>query len=204
MAFDDFQGNELLSPRAFQDYQSLYLDLHAHMQGAGDGEKERINDDVVFEIELIKQVEIGVDYILMLVARYLEKKGSGEDKEIRIAIHGAVDASPSLRNKKDLIEQFVDALSAKAKVDEEWTAFISARKAQELDRIIAEEGLRADETRAFVEAAFRDGEISVTGTAITKILPPLSRFDKNGSHGQKKQRVLEKLGAFFERFFGLI
>ncbi|EFQ24673.1 type I site-specific deoxyribonuclease, HsdR family [Aminomonas paucivorans DSM 12260] len=204
VAFDDFQGNELLSPRAFQDYQSLYLDLHAHMRGAGDGEKERINDDVVFEIELIKQVEIGVDYILMLVARYLEKKGSGEDKEIRIAIHGAVDASPSLRNKKDLIEQFVDALSAKAKVDEEWIAFISARKAQELDRIIAEEGLRADETRAFVEAAFRDGEISVTGTAITKILPPLSRFDKNGSHGLKKQRVLEKLGAFFERFFGLI
>ena len=158
----------------------------------------------MFEIELIKQVEINVDYILMLVEKYLKKKGSGEDKEIRAAIDRAINASPSLRNKKDLIVQFVDSVSTKAKVDAEWVAFIAAKKVEELDRIITDEGLNADETKAFVDNAFRDGAIPVAGTAITKILPPVPRFNKSNDHGVKKQTVLEKLGAFFERFFGLI
>jgi type I restriction enzyme R subunit len=112
-AFDDFAGNEILSERDFQDYQSLYLNLYAEFPRVGDAEKEAINDDVVFEIELIKQVEINVDYILMLVERYIQARGSGEDKEIRATIERAVNSSPSLRNKKDLIEQFVDSVSTK-------------------------------------------------------------------------------------------
>ena len=203
-AFDDFAGNEILSERDFQDYQSLYLNLYTEFRSTSDAEKESINDDVVFEIELIKQVEINVDYILMLVEKYLKKKGSGEDKEIRAAIDRAINASPSLRNKKDLIEQFVDSVSTKAKVDAEWVAFIATKKAEELDKIIADEGLNADETKAFVEYAFRDGAVPAAGTAIMKILPPVSRFNKNNGHAVKKQTVLDKLAAFFERFFGLI
>lgn len=202
-AFDDFAGNEILSERDFQDYQSLYLNLYAEFRSTSDADKESINDDVVFEIELIKQVEINVDYILMLVERYLKAKGSGQDKEIRATIERAINASPSLRNKKDLIEQFVDSVSTKAKVDAQWQAFVAKRKVEDLDRIIADEGLNADETKAFVDNAFRDGAIPVTGTAITKILPPVSRFAKNNNHSAKKQTVLDKLAAFFERYFGL-
>jgi len=202
-AFDDFAGNEILSERNFQDYQSLYLDLYAEFRSTSDADKESINDDVVFEIELIKQVEINVDYILLLVERYLTAKGSGQDKEIRASIERAINASPSLRNKKDLIEQFVDSVSTKAKVDAQWQAFVAKRKVEDLDRIIADEGLNADETKAFLDNAFRDGAIPVTGTAITKILPPVSRFAKNNGHSAKKQTVLDKLAAFFERYFGL-
>ena len=32
----------------------------------------RSKDDVVFEMELVKQVEVNIDYILMLVAKYHE------------------------------------------------------------------------------------------------------------------------------------
>ncbi len=202
-AFDDFAGNEILSERDLQDYQSLYLNLYAEFRSTSEAEKESINDDVVFEIELIKQVEINVDYILMLVEKYLKAKGSGQDKEIRATIERAINASPSLRNKKDLIEQFVESVSTATKVDKEWLAFIATKKTEELDRIIADEGLNADETKAFVDNAFRDGAIPVTGTAITKILPPVSRFSKNNGHSAKKQTVLDKLGEFFERYFGL-
>ncbi len=202
-AFDDFAGNEILSERDFQDYQSLYLNLYAEFRSTSDADKESINDDVVFEIELIKQVEINVDYILMLVERYLKAKGSGQDKEIRANIERAINASPSLRNKKDLIEQFVDSVSAKAKVDAQWQAFVAKRKVEDLDRIIADEGLNADATRVFIDNAFRDGAIPATGTAITKILPPVSRFSKTNDHSAKKQAVLDKLAAFFERYFGL-
>ena len=202
-SFDDFIGNQILTERQGQDYRSVYLDLYAEFRKEKDSEKESINDDVVFEIELIKQVEINVDYILMLVQKYRDQRGDGDDKEIRAEISRAIDASPSLRNKKDLIEAFVDRVSATGAVDEQWTTYVAARRAAELDKIIEDEGLRADETREFVERAFRDGAIQSSGTAITRVLPPASRFSADGGHGETKQRVLTKLGEFFERFFGL-
>lgn len=202
-AFDDFAGNEILSARDFQDYQSNYLNLYADFRALAAAEKESINDDVVFEIELIKQVEVNVDYILMLVEQYVKAKGTGKDREIRATIDRAVASSPSLRNKKDLIEQFVDSVSVTAKVDAAWVTFVAARKAEELDRIIADEGLDGAATRKFIEGAFRDGVISATGTAIMKILPPMSRFTDGGGHASKKRTVVEKLAAFFERYFGL-
>ncbi|WP_432509343.1 type I restriction endonuclease subunit R [Kineococcus auxinigenes] len=202
-SFDDFAGQEILTERQGQDYRSVYLDLYAEYRKGEDADKELINDDVVFEIELIKQVEINVDYILMLVAKYCEKFGDGQDKEIRAEISRAVDASPTLRGKKDLIEDFVDSVSVDGAVDEEWQAFIAAKREAELATIIQEESLRADEARAFVEAAFRDGALRTTGTAITKVLPPASRFSGGAGHGEKKQRVIQKFGAFFGRFFGL-
>ncbi|HET8554468.1 MAG TPA: type I restriction endonuclease subunit R [Rhodanobacteraceae bacterium] len=203
VAFDDFAGNEILSERDFQDYQSRYLDLHAEFRNASETEREAINDDVVFEIELIKQVEINVDYILMLVERYIKAKGTGKDKEIRASIERAINASPSLRNKKDLIEQFVDSVSSKAEVDAEWQAFVARKKAEELDHIIADEGLDPDKTKAFIDNAFRDGAVPASGTAITRVMPPMSRFSRGNPHAARKRVVLEKLSAFFERFFGL-
>ncbi len=202
-AFDDFAGNEILTPRQLQDYQSLYLDLHAEFRGGAQADKEVINDDVVFEIELIKQVEVNVDYILMLVRKHLEDKGDVVDVELRATIGRAVDSSPSLRNKKDLIEAFVDSLTVDADVDGAWKAFVDARRAEDLTAIIAAENLKPAETREFVDRAFRDGAIPTTGTAVTRILPPVSRFAKENNHSLKKQTVLEKLGEFFSRYFGL-
>jgi len=103
----------------------------------------------------------------------------------------------------DLIEQFVDSISTKGKVDAQWLAFVEAKKTAKLDQIIADEGLKVEETKVFVDNAFRDGALPTTGTAITKILPPLLRFAKNNGHALKKQTVLEKLAAFFDRYFGL-
>ena len=165
-------------------------------------ERESINDDVVFEIELIKQVEVNVDYILMLVRKYLEEQGTGRDKEIRAEISRAVDSSPSLRNKKELIEAFVDSLTVKT--ESKRLAWVRRRQTPaDLDQIITEENLDAAKTTALIDGAFRDGMIPTTGTAITKILPPASRFAAGGQHGAKKRVVIERLQAFFERFSGL-
>ena len=202
-SFDDFTGNEILTDRQGQDYRSLYLDLYAEFRKDKDSDKEAINDDVVFEIELIKQVEINVDYILMLVEKYRAAHGNGDDKELRAEISRAVDASPTLRNKRDLIEDFVNRISVDGAIDAEWQSFIAARQEAELDAIIADENLRPDAARAFIDRAFREGALRTSGTAIARVLPPVSRFAGDGGHGVKKQRVIERLGAFFERFFGL-
>jgi type I restriction enzyme R subunit len=203
-SFDEFGGSEILTERQGQDYRSVYLDLYAEFRKDTTAEKESIVEDIVFEIELIKQVEINVDYILILVQKWREIRGDGDDKEVAVEkIHRAVDSSLSLRNKKDLIVDFVDRVSASGEIDEEWRAFVEARRVAELDKIIAEEGLKPQETKAFIDYAFRDGRIPTTGTAITRIMPPVSRFSVDGGHGEKKQHVLARLGAFFERFFGL-
>jgi type I restriction enzyme R subunit len=204
-SFDEFAGNEILTERQSQDYRSVYLNLYAEFRKEGESEKESINDDIVFEIELIKQVEINVDYILLLVQKWREARGNGADKEIEAVaqIRRAVDSSLTLRNKKDLILDFVDRVSASGEIDEEWRAYVEAKRTEELDAIIDDEGLKPEETRAFVQHAFRDGTVPTTGTAVTKILPPVSRFSPDGGHGEKKRRVLARLGTFFERFFSL-
>ena len=137
----------------------------------------------------------------MLVRKYQDSRG--EDREVRAQIERAVDSSPSLRSKNDLIQAFVESLSVDAEVDREWRAFIERKRREELDRIIADENLDPDATRAYIDGAFRDGAIQQTGTAITHVLPPMSRFSPTGAHAAKKQTVIEKLGDFFERFFGL-
>ena len=201
-AFDEFSGQDLLTERQAQDYRSVYLDLYAEFRRVNTADRESINDDIVFEIELVKQVEITVDYILMLVDQWRQAHGDGDDRQVEAtaAIARAIDASPTLRNKKDLILAFVDEVSASGDVDEQWRAFVERRRNAELDGIITAEGLRPDETRAFVERAFRDGGIPTTGTAITAILPPTSRFTPAGEHSARKQRVLAALRAFFDRF----
>jgi type I restriction enzyme R subunit len=173
-SFDEFASNEILTERQSQDYRSIYLNLYADFRTSTEAEKESINDDVVFEIELIKQVEINVDYILMLVQKWREARGNGADKEVEAVynIQRAVDSSLTLRNKKDLIMDFVDRVSASGEIDEEWQAFVEAKRTAELDAIINDEGLKPEATKAFIEHAFRDGAIPVTGTAVTKILPP--------------------------------
>ena len=202
-SFDDFDGNDPLTERQRQDYTSIYLRLRDEFTRDRDGDKEVINDDVVFEIELVKQVEINVDYILMLVEKLRAEKGDGDDKEVRAEITRAVDASPSLRSKRDLVEEFVESVSLQGAVDEQWQAYVAAKRETELQELIEAHKLRLEETQSFVDAAFRDGQLRTAGTEITRILPPVSRFNRESNHGDKKKRVIEALSRFFERFRGL-
>lgn len=200
-AFDNFAGNEILSEREAQDYRSRYLDLYNDFRRNEKTEKENINDDVVFEIELVKQVGITVDYILLLVEKYRESHGDGEDAEIRAQITRAVDSSPQLRNKKDLVEEFVDSVTVTTAVDEAWPAYVRRKMAQELNRIIEGEKLKADATWDVVPAAFGSGAAYLGGAKIAKLLPPMSRFSRGGEDRKEKQsRVEQKLHELLARF----
>lgn len=199
--FDDFAGQEILTERDFQDYHTLYIDLYKEFRAASDSDKENINDDIVFEMELIKQVEINIDYILELIRKY--HASNQEDKELLTDINKAIDSSIELRNKKELIQQFISTINAGSSVDEDWKVFVNSKKTEELDAIIAEEGLNRDETYAFVRNAFRDGAVNTNGVAITKALPPISIFTPTNERGKKRETVLNKLVAFFEKFFDI-
>jgi len=199
--FDNFEGNEILAERDFQDYQSTYIDLYQDMRPKSDTDKENINDDIVFELELIKQIEVNIDYILMLVEEFRES--NQEDKSILVSITRAIDSSMELRSKKELIERFVERVNVSANIGEDWQKFVLERKEEDMETLIADEKLKGDEARRFIEIAFRDGILKTTGTDIDKILPPVSRFG-GGNRTEKKQEVIDKLTAFFDKYMGLV
>ena len=200
-SFDEFVGNEILSERDFQDYLGRYQDLRDEWKNRKPGgEKEDITDDIVFEIELIKQIEINIDYILLLVQKYHDSHC--DDKEVLITIRKAVDASPELRSKKALIETFIAGINDVSDVMLEWRTFVAEEKERQLVTIIQEENLKDEETRRFMDSAFRDGSVKTTGTDIDKLMPPISRFG-GGNRAEKKQTIIEKLKGFFDRFFGI-
>ena len=200
-SFDDFKGNELISERDLQDYLGRYQDLRDEWRNKKHDEtKEDITDDVVFEVELIRQVEINIDYILMLVKKYHDTHC--DDKEVLITIRKAIDASPELRSKKQLIETFIAGVNDVDDVMAEWNTYVSEQREKELTKIIQEEKLKEPETRKYLANAFRDGEIKTVGTDIDKLMPPVSRFG-GGGRAQKKQGVIDKLKGFFDKFFGI-
>ena len=200
-AFDEFAGKELITERDLQDYLGRYQDLRDEWnEKRKKCESTDIIDDIVFEVELIKQIEINIDYILMLVKKYHDSHC--EDKEILVTINKAIDASPELRSKKALIETFIAGINDVEDVMTEWHDYVVERREEELIKIIREEKLKEPETRKFIENAFRDGEIKTTGTDIDKLMPPVSRFG-GGNRVIKKQCVIDKLKTFFEKFFGV-
>ena len=201
-SFDEFAGNEILSERNFQDYQSAYIDLYQQFRPREDGDRENINDDIVFEMELIRQVEINIDYILMLVEKF--HRSNCKDKEVLVSIDKAIDSSIQLRSKKELIHDFIRTIDASTVVERDWVTFVKEQEETELENIITEEKLKPQETRRFVDNSFRDGTMKTTGTEFDRILPPVSRFGGGGNRAAKKQSVIARLGKFFEKYLGVL
>ena len=217
LSFDEYKGNELISERDLQDYLGRYQDLRDEWRRKRENnESTDITDDIVFEVELIKQIEINIDYILMLVKKYHDTHC--EDKEVLItikraveaspelrskkAINKAIDASPELRSKKQLIETFIAGINDVEDVMAEWREFVVEQRENDLAQLVSEERLNPENTRRYIENAFRDGEIRTAGTDIDKLMPPVSRFGGSG-RDKKKQAVIEKLKQFFEKYYGV-
>lgn len=213
-SFDEFQDKQLISERESQVYKSMYLDSHDDFKSQRDAERvvddpgadDLVDDQPVFEIELVKQVEINVDYIVMLIDEYRTKQRLGDEEgaeETRAIIGRSVDASPTLRDKRDLIEEFMDSKEEAAEsgdTDERWEKFVAIRRDQELNELIEAENLKPEQTYSFVEEALRTGVVSTSGTAMTALLPTTSRFGRQANHDEIRARVGAKLSAFVDRF----
>ena len=199
--FDNFEGKEILPARDFQDYQSEYIDLYQKYKSKSNEKKENINDDVVFEIELVKQVEINIDYILMLVKKYQQE--GNQNKEVVVTIEKAVNSSMNLRSKMELIRKFLSRINAQTEVDGDWKKFVDEQRENDLAVIIEEEKLKVDETHRFIDNSFRDGVLKTTGTDIDVIMPAVSRFG-GGNRAEKKKRVIDRLMAYYEKYVELV
>lgn len=200
-AFDDFAADDTLSPRDEQDYRSVYTDLYQKWRKQKE-DAAIINDDLVFEVELLKQVDIDIDYVLMLVQKYHDSNCT--DKMIIGDIERAIGASYELRNKKDLIQAFIDSLDSSDDVTADWEKYLAEAKERELSAIIEEEALDDAATREFMTNALVEGDISESGTGVASLMTKKpSRFAPANAYAEMKAQVLDRLRGFFERFNGL-
>ena len=178
----------------------MYIDVYENFRKQTEVEAENVNEDLVFEIELLKQIEINVDYILLLVDQY--NKSGKSDKKLRTDIDRAVNSSIELRNKKELIDEFIEGLNKGDDIFDIWTKYIKDKSDKELWDIIEEEKLKEKETRQFMKEAFTDWKLVSTWMEFWKILPSTGLFNK--ATKTKRKTVFEKLTAFFEKFYGVL
>ncbi len=200
-SFDEFKDEQLLSERDRQDYQSLYIEIYNDFRNKTKREKTDVSEDVVFEMELIKSIDVNIDYILGLVKKYHDT--NMEDKEILVTIQKTIMASPDLRNKKDLIMLFIESLNQNSDVYKDFEDFMNSKKKEELDKIINEENLNREETYKFIKKSFEQGKVETNGIEVSEILPPMNMFTPTNDRQEKKNKVIDKLLEFFDKFFSL-
>lgn len=200
-SFDEFKDEQLLSERDKQDYQSLYIEIYNDFRNKAKREKTDVTEDIVFEMELIKSIDVNIDYILGLVKKYHDT--NMEDKEILVTIQKTIMASPDLRNKKDLIMSFIESLNQNSDVYKDFETFMNSKKKEELDKIINEESLNKEETYKFIKKSFEQGKVETNGTEVSEILPPMNMFTPTNDRQEKKNKVIDKLLEFFDKFFSI-
>ncbi len=196
--FEQFENERLIDDYLFQDYMSTYNDLKEEFKkDRKDKEKIDITDDIVFETELIRQFEIDIDYIIMLLENY---KTSG-DVEIIPTIKKLIASSSDLRSKKLLIEAFIENIDSVDNVQEEWAEFVRAKALEELEEIIKEYRLKHDGTYDLIEFALSIENLNTEGSKVDKIMPPVSIFD---GKAKKKEIICERLQEYFEKYCGIV
>ena len=205
-AFDEFEADDTLTPVILQDWLSIYEDLRADLEEKGEGEQVSIADDLVFEVELLKSVDIDLDYILMLVEKM--GKGNSEDEEIKAKIERSLGASHELRSKRDLIMDFVNAdHGGVMTITDQWNEYIKGRHEKELKDLVAKERLKPDAAAKVIARFERAGEVPTVGTEVIELLASRpSRFAKpegGASLEERKRSVIAAIQAFIDRFKGL-
>lgn len=194
--FDNF--SDPLNERDKQDYQSHYISTYEELRKDKD-DKESTLDEVEFEVELLAQVEVSIEYILELIAKYHKDQATNYEPILKL-----LDSSLSLRSKKELFLRFIDSLHTQSNVAKDFSTYIKTHKNNALQDIINTLNLDPKKTKEFMQDSFERGELRDYGRAFDEILPPSPLFGKGAEQTHKvRKQALEKLQAFFELFKGL-
>lgn len=198
--FDQFTEDQRgITERRFNDYTSRYLSIREELRDTTKTDKTNINDDITFEIGLVKRQEITLDTILELVDKY--QNSTAADREIIIAdLRSKMLASPTMRPKIDLIEDFLQESNPQGSFDDIFPEYITRKRNQELNTIIHEENLNKELTHQIMEEALRVGYLQTYGPTITQILPRINRFTRPDDLRELRTRVYDKLRKVLERY----
>ncbi|WP_163566174.1 type I restriction endonuclease subunit R [Helicobacter suis] len=203
--FPEFgEDNFLITARELQDYQSHYLDLHTKIKAERGEKGEKIPkefEDCVFEIELIKQVEINLEYILNLIEQYTKSQGKEQEEALK-SVQSGIKSSTQLRDKEELILGFIKHLpQGESDIRASFRDYADTQREQEFLKLIQDYNLEKEAAYSFMAKAFKHGHISFKGTQFPKLLPKeASFFAKDNTRASLKQQIQKALQTFFDKY----
>lgn len=198
--FDQFKQSDFMEEGMKQDYLSNYNEFYIQMRELK--EKILIQDDISFEIELVQQIDINVDYIYSLLKNYNENK----EKTKKYEILRAIKSSFSMQSSKDLIEKFLEEIDNNdvKNFDIYFKNFINLEIDKELQEIINKENLNNIKAKEFMEKAFETNKFQELGTDLDEVLPKIPLFVSNKEqqnlNQKKREEIIIKLKDFFYKF----
>lgn len=156
--FSNFDFEDLdISKDEFESFKSKYVDMYDTLVGSRgtDGTKTSIIDEVDFEIELLKKDSINVAYIVSLL-KNLDSNQASFAKDVEFILK-TMESSPVLRNKKELLERFIQenreilTFESKEDVEDGLAEFLKKEKEKAIQDMIAEEELKAESVNNIIE-----------------------------------------------------
>ena len=200
---DDRVARQILSDYDLQNYKSLYLDFYDQLRGQRQGAAENINDDIVFEMDTIRQFDVNIDYILQMIEQY---HGSNcKDRDLLGKINDLLGSSAQLRPKRKLIGAFIHSYNSSAG-QVNWAAFVIEKLSQDVKELAARFGMDEEKTYGFITNALSVGDLPTTGDDFDRILPAMSLFadeDSAAAFEAKKREIAEALQSMFEEYKGV-
>jgi type I restriction enzyme R subunit len=168
-------GEAKLADRDIQDYSSVYHDLHEQFSENGDfggDDSDPDDDSVVFDITLLKTIEVSIDYILDLIGELVNVgNNEGEKLRIRADIERHIGASATLREKRKLISDFIDRVVEQGgnveNIYQEFQFFVRSRGQENLRHAAEKYGLDLAKTVDFLNSCLSQGEFLVSGQNVT-------------------------------------
>lgn len=202
------KGIELLKDRTIQDYRSTYNDIRDWLRREKSGKEAEASkidwDDVVFEVDLLKSQEINLDYILELLFEHNKKT---KDKVALVEeMRRVIRASIGNRAKESLVVDFInetnlDMIKDKANIIDSFFTYAQGKQKTEALALIAEESLNEEAAKRYITTSLKREYASENGTELNAILPKMSPL--NPQYLTKKQRVLQMIASFVEKFKGV-
>lgn len=152
-SFTDFDYDDTaMTSQMFEDFKSKYLDLYFETKGEGT-EKDSILNEVDFELELVRRDEINVDYILRLLAKYVDASDDERDK-LRKQVDDLMSGDEKLRSKRELIERFINGYLPKItdgeQVDGEFQKYWSDEERKAIEKFASEENLDIEQLERLI------------------------------------------------------
>ena len=156
--FSNFDFEDLdISKDEFESFKSKYVDMYDTLVGSrgSDGTKTSIIDEVDFEIELLKKDSINVAYIVSLL-KNLDSNQASFAKDVEFILK-TMESSPVLRNKKELLERFIQenreilTFESKEDVEDGLAEFLKKEKEKAIQDMITEEELKAESVNNIIE-----------------------------------------------------
>ncbi|MBR0472303.1 MAG: type I restriction endonuclease subunit R [Methanosphaera sp.] len=188
--FDDLEMDE----QEYNDHKSVYLDIHDELKD--DTYSESILQDIDFELELIRDDTINVDYILGLL-KYLNKDDANYEKDIE-RIKKLTKETEQLRNKNSLIEKFIEKVlgvfdRTEMTVEEKFYEFMREERKKAFCDLIEKENLDETATRKLIDEYQFSGIMDTTLIENAFIEKP-----KFKERRVKRSRVKDELLEIFE------